>query len=41
LTEKGFREVVSIRAKMNRGGKRTNLKSPETICQTRLDGEKI
>jgi len=37
LTKQGFVEVIKIREKMNRGGKRTNLKSSETICQTQSE----
>ena len=32
LSQEGFDEIIAIRNKMNRGGKRINLKSSETTC---------
>lgn len=36
LTLEGFQKILLIRSQMNRGGKRKNLASSETIRQTRL-----
>ena len=37
LEDDGFKKIISVRSKMNRGGNRTNLKSSETICQNPLE----
>lgn len=36
LTPQGFEQIIELRSQMNRGGKRKNLVSSETIRQTHL-----